>query len=85
MKTMKAIAAVLFMVAGSAQAADQGTVLVTGANRGIGLEFVKQYAAKGYKVIATARRPDDATDLQAMAKADKDIVIEAGRERSGRH
>lgn len=61
---------------GSVLAADQGTVLVTGSNRGIGLEFVKQYAAKGYKVIATARSPEKATDLNAMAKADKDIVVE---------
>ena len=45
------------------------TVLVTGANRGIGLEFVKQYAAKGWRVIATARDPDGAKALQAVAKA----------------
>ena len=32
-----------------------GTVLITGSNRGIGLEFAKQYAAKGWKVIATHR------------------------------
>ncbi len=66
----------LFVTAGMAQAADQGTVLVTGSNRGIGLEFVKQYAAKGYKVIATARKPDEAKDLQELAKADKDVVLE---------
>ena len=45
------------------------TVLVTGANRGIGLEFVKQYAANGWRVIATARDPASATELQALAKA----------------
>jgi NAD(P)-dependent dehydrogenase (short-subunit alcohol dehydrogenase family) len=33
------------------------TVLVTGASRGIGLEFARQYAADGWKVIATARGP----------------------------
>jgi NAD(P)-dependent dehydrogenase (short-subunit alcohol dehydrogenase family) len=32
------------------------TVLITGANSGLGLEFVKQYAAKGWTVIATHRR-----------------------------
>lgn len=34
------------------------TVFITGANRGIGLEFAKQYAAKGWTVIATRRRED---------------------------
>jgi hypothetical protein len=31
------------------------TVLITGSNRGIGFEFVKQYADKGFNVIATCR------------------------------
>lgn len=35
-----------------------GTVLVTGAARGLGLDFVKQYAAKGWKVHACARKPE---------------------------
>ncbi len=34
------------------------TVLITGAARGLGLDFVKQYAAKGWKVHACARRPE---------------------------
>ena len=33
------------------------TVLITGANRGIGLEFARQYAELGWRVIATARNP----------------------------
>jgi NAD(P)-dependent dehydrogenase (short-subunit alcohol dehydrogenase family) len=37
-------------------AASAQTVLITGANSGIGLEFAKQYAAKGWTVIATHRR-----------------------------
>lgn len=41
------------------------TVLITGANRGIGLEFVHQYRREGWDVIATARRPDNASDLSA--------------------
>ena len=41
------------------------TVLITGANRGLGLEMVKQFAADGYKVIGTARKPEKATDLKA--------------------
>jgi len=47
--------------AASAQgAARPGTVLVTGSNRGLGLEFAKQYAALGWTVIATARSPEGA-------------------------
>ncbi|WP_430437256.1 SDR family oxidoreductase [Oceanibaculum nanhaiense] len=42
------------------------TVLITGANRGIGLEFTKQYAADGWKVIATARDPGKADELKAV-------------------
>jgi len=42
------------------------TVLVTGANRGIGLEFVRQYADDGWTVIATVREPDRATDLRSL-------------------
>ena len=45
-------------------AEDNGTVLVTGANRGLGLEFVKQLQAKGYRVIGTARSPERATELK---------------------
>lgn len=34
------------------------TVLITGAARGLGLEFTKQYAARDWKVLACARKPD---------------------------
>ena len=43
-----------------------GTVLVTGANRGIGLELARQYANDGWQVIGTARRPDAADDLREL-------------------
>lgn len=42
------------------------TVLVTGANRGIGLHLARQYAADGWKVFATCRNPAAATDLNAI-------------------
>jgi NAD(P)-dependent dehydrogenase (short-subunit alcohol dehydrogenase family) len=45
--------------------ASEGVVLVTGANRGIGLEFVQQLQAKGYDVIGTARKPESADELKA--------------------
>jgi NAD(P)-dependent dehydrogenase (short-subunit alcohol dehydrogenase family) len=46
-----------------ARAHSRGRVLVTGSNRGIGLELVRQYAHDGYDVIATCRNPDQATAL----------------------
>jgi NAD(P)-dependent dehydrogenase (short-subunit alcohol dehydrogenase family) len=46
-----------------------GTVLITGANRGIGLEMAKQYADNGWDVIGTAREPDKAEELNAIPNA----------------
>jgi NAD(P)-dependent dehydrogenase (short-subunit alcohol dehydrogenase family) len=43
------------------------TVLITGANRGIGLEFARQYAADGFDVIACCRRPAGAEELNKLA------------------
>lgn len=43
------------------------TILITGANRGLGLAFCAQYAAEGWQVIATCRAPDAATELQQLA------------------
>jgi NAD(P)-dependent dehydrogenase (short-subunit alcohol dehydrogenase family) len=45
------------------------TTLVTGANRGLGLEFARQYAAEGWQVIAACRAPKDARELQQIAAA----------------
>jgi NAD(P)-dependent dehydrogenase (short-subunit alcohol dehydrogenase family) len=42
--------------------------VVTGANRGIGLEFVKQLTGRGEDVDATAREPEDAPELQALVR-----------------
>jgi NAD(P)-dependent dehydrogenase (short-subunit alcohol dehydrogenase family) len=44
-------------------------ILITGANRGIGLEFVRQYLARGERVIAGCRRPGKATELTQLAAA----------------
>lgn len=52
------------------------TVLITGSNRGIGLEFARQYAQAGWRVIATCRTPALAEDLQGIAEAHSRVVIE---------
>lgn len=56
--------------------ADSPTVLITGANRGIGFEFARQFAERGWQVIATARNPDGADELQALAAVHDRISIE---------
>lgn len=50
-------------------------VLITGANRGLGLEFTQQYAADGWKVLACCRHPQSALDLQALAAAHSNVKI----------
>lgn len=49
------------------------TVLITGANRGLGLEFARQYAAEGWDVIGTCRDPREAGELATLT----DVRIEA--------
>jgi NAD(P)-dependent dehydrogenase (short-subunit alcohol dehydrogenase family) len=56
--------------------AGAGTVLITGANSGIGLEFATQYAAKGWTVIATHRRPDTPKSLADLAARSSKVRIE---------
>ena len=63
--------------AASPPAGKPGTVLVTGANRGLGLEFVTQYAASGWTVMATARDPKSATELRRIAAANTRVTIDA--------
>ena len=67
------------------------TVLLTGAARGLGLDFVRQYAAKGFKIHACARKPDalkgikgdihphplDVTDYKAVTALAKELSGEA--------
>src|SRR5262245_43455923 len=49
--------------------ADPSIALVAGANRGIGLGVVKEMLRRGWSVIATARRPGEARELNALAAA----------------
>ena len=63
-------------LAGAGAATPERTVLITGANRGIGLEFVKQYEALGWRVIATTRDPAAAKELNAFAGSHPNVVVE---------
>lgn len=60
----------------SAEADTSPSVLITGANRGIGLEFARNYASQGWHVYATARRPDAADDLKALAAEHPKVHID---------
>lgn len=51
------------------------TILITGANRGLGLTFVEQYAKAGALVLACCRSPSEATELQHLAKQHANIQI----------
>jgi len=90
MLTMPAVAAMEQQPAGSAASAASyvtvgdpsklspaaTTVLITGANRGIGLEFVNQFVDRGYNIIATARNPDEAAELTALMADYPQLVVE---------
>jgi NAD(P)-dependent dehydrogenase (short-subunit alcohol dehydrogenase family) len=63
-------------------------VLITGANRGIGLEFARQYSQDGWTVVATARQSSpelDALDVRVepLELADLDSVIAFGKRIDG--
>jgi NAD(P)-dependent dehydrogenase (short-subunit alcohol dehydrogenase family) len=50
------------------------TVLITGANRGLGFEFANQYAAEGWRVIASCRNPAGAISLRKLAPTARDML-----------
>ena len=57
--------------------ADQRTtVLITGASRGIGLEFARRYAGRDWRVIATCRDPGKAEALQALSAQHQNVIVE---------
>jgi NAD(P)-dependent dehydrogenase (short-subunit alcohol dehydrogenase family) len=70
--------AVLLACAGSVASGGvrADTVLITGANQGIGLEFAKEYAARGWSVIATHRRSTTPEELAKLAKQYPKVRIE---------
>ena len=51
------------------------TVLVTGANRGLGYEFVKQYSENGFSVLACCRNTNEAKKLKELAGISNNIKI----------
>ena len=51
------------------------TLLITGANRGLGLEFVRQYAHDNWDVIACCREPNDAEALNDIAAQSKNVSV----------
>ena len=51
------------------------TMLITGANRGIGLEFCKQYAVAGWRVLACSRRPEGSEALNTLVASDSEQII----------
>lgn len=59
------------------------SVLITGANRGIGLEFTRQYLARGENVIACTRVPQQAAELLQLKSPQLEIIaLDVSREDS---
>ncbi len=50
------------------------TTLITGANRGIGLEFVRQYAVDGWRVLACSRHPEKSAALNKLAAQYPELI-----------
>jgi len=56
------------------------TALILGASRGIGLEFVRQYRADGWRVVAAARSDEGVAALKALgAEAHQADLTDAGQ------
>lgn len=66
--TIALLCGCMLFVAAPSQSAEQskGTVLITGANRGIGLALAEQFLERGFDVIGTARKPAQSRDLEAL-------------------
>ena len=67
--------ATLGLLLSMAAAANAETVLITGANSGIGLEFTKQYLARGFNVIATHRRSELPATLAELSAKYKSCLL----------
>ena len=51
-------------------------VLITGSDRGIGFALTQEFAARGWKVVATCRDPSHASELQAFAVINHAVTVE---------
>jgi len=51
---------------------NQRTVLITGANRGLGAAFVEPFLSRGYSVFAGARNPATSSELKKLPRAHED-------------
>lgn len=51
------------------------SIFITGSNRGLGLEWVRQYAREGWRVFATCRFPEQASELQELAMQSKHVTL----------
>jgi NAD(P)-dependent dehydrogenase (short-subunit alcohol dehydrogenase family) len=71
--------AALVVVAWTAAMAEEDyrpTVLITGASRGIGLEFARQFADRDWRVLATVRDAGGARDLRELAATHPNVIVE---------
>ena len=74
--SLMALSSATAIAGGHEGATPPPTVLITGANRGIGFEFVRQYAELGWFVIATTRDPATAAELNTFAAEHDNVVVE---------
>jgi NAD(P)-dependent dehydrogenase (short-subunit alcohol dehydrogenase family) len=73
-KFIRTITVVLAVLLPSIVSAE--TILITGSNRGIGLGLAESYAEKGWRVIATARNPGRAEELNALAAKHDNLTVD---------
>lgn len=75
-RKLAVVALILAVIAPHSRSAAAQTVLITGANGGIGFEFAKEYAAKSWTVIATHHQSTTPDDLARLASQYKNVRIE---------
>lgn len=54
---------------------EMNSILVTGSNRGLGLEWIRQYAQLGWRVYATCRFPEQADELNQLANDHPNVSL----------